>query len=131
MKVLITGGAGFVGLLLAKAILARGELAGVAVDAITLFDQHVPAARPPGLDARVTFASGEIADAEPAVPGWSMPVRTTVLGTPSPGFGDKRASRITHSRTRSYDCLRELNSSSKLSSRRPKQPECVTGWRTR
>jgi D-erythronate 2-dehydrogenase len=68
MKVLITGGAGFIGLLLAKTILARGTLLGSdgaphEIDAMTLFDQVVPASRPAGLDPRISFAAGEISEA--------------------------------------------------------------------
>ena len=47
MKVVITGGTGFIGRLLARAILARGSLTGPSgaqeeVDAITLFDAVAP-----------------------------------------------------------------------------------------
>ena len=39
MKLLITGGAGFVGARLARALLARGRLAGAAVERIVIADQ--------------------------------------------------------------------------------------------
>ena len=73
MKVLITGGAGFIGQLLARAILSRGTLAGsdgaqTAIDEIVLFDQAVPASRPSGLDPRARFVAGEIADADTVRP---------------------------------------------------------------
>jgi D-erythronate 2-dehydrogenase len=52
MKILITGGAGFVGRRLATTLLARGTLAGRRVERIVLADQVQP---PPGMlaDARV------------------------------------------------------------------------------
>lgn len=67
MKVVITGGAGFLGLTLARRILARGTLTGPSgkpepVDAVALFDVVAPAARPAGLDQRVTIVAGEIAE---------------------------------------------------------------------
>ncbi len=42
MKILITGGGGFVGSRLASALLARGRLAGAAIDQIVLADQVAP-----------------------------------------------------------------------------------------
>ncbi len=56
MKILITGGGGFVGSRLAGALLARGRLAGAAIDQIVLADQVAP--RPsltsdPRVEARV------------------------------------------------------------------------------
>ncbi len=67
MKVVITGGAGFLGLTLARRILARGQLTGPSgkpepVDAMTLFDVAAPAVRPKGLDERVTITTGQIAE---------------------------------------------------------------------
>ena len=44
MKLLITGGGGFVGSRLAAALLARGRLAGAAIDRIVLADQVAPRA---------------------------------------------------------------------------------------
>ena len=42
MKILITGGAGFVGATLARTLLARGQLAGQALTALVLADQYAP-----------------------------------------------------------------------------------------
>lgn len=65
MRVLITGGAGFIGLRLARAILDKGELVDQAgntrkVDELVLFDQAPPAK--PIEDARVSVVVGDIAD---------------------------------------------------------------------
>jgi D-erythronate 2-dehydrogenase len=67
MKVLITGGTGFVGLNLARALLRRGALTGISggpepIDAITLFDTAAPEHRPDGLDERVSIVTGDISD---------------------------------------------------------------------
>uniref|UniRef100_UPI0031E2261A NAD-dependent epimerase/dehydratase family protein n=1 Tax=Inquilinus sp. TaxID=1932117 RepID=UPI0031E2261A len=67
MKVVITGGLGFVGLNLARALLKRGTLTGISgqqepIDAITLFDMAAPAERPDGLDDRVSIVTGDISD---------------------------------------------------------------------
>jgi len=67
MKVVITGGLGFVGLNLARALLKRGSLTGISgqpepIDAITLFDMAAPAERPAGLDDRVSIVTGDISD---------------------------------------------------------------------
>ena len=68
MKVVITGGCGFLGLRLARRLLERGELTGpdgrpAPIDAIVLADVQVPAVRPDWADARVVLAAGDIADA--------------------------------------------------------------------
>ena len=68
MKVVITGGTGFIGLRLARSILARNALTGPdgaphEVDELLLFDQVVPPERPDGLDGRVRIEAGDIADA--------------------------------------------------------------------
>ena len=69
MKVVITGGAGFVGLRLARHLLNRGTLIGPSgnqepIDRLLLFDQTVPEFRPDGLDNRVEFISGDISNRE-------------------------------------------------------------------
>lgn len=72
MKVVITGGTGFIGLNLARALLRRGRLTGPSgaeekIDAITLFDVAAPPTRPDGLDDRVSIVTGDIADRETIV----------------------------------------------------------------
>lgn len=67
MKVVITGGAGFLGVNLARALLRRGTLTAPSgrageIDSILLFDQAIPDALPPGLDKRVTMQAGDISD---------------------------------------------------------------------
>ena len=68
MKVLITGGTGFIGAQLAKRILALGALTGPSgkkepVDAILLFDVALPESPIPGLDdKRITIRAGDISD---------------------------------------------------------------------
>ena len=67
MKVVVTGGTGFLGLRLARAILERGTLYGASgapepIDKMILFDVVTPPERPQGLDERVEIVSGDIAD---------------------------------------------------------------------
>ena len=67
MKVVITGGTGFLGLRLARAILARGALIGASgaaepVEEMILFDAVTPPERPDGLDGRVEIIAGDISD---------------------------------------------------------------------
>ena len=67
MKVVITGGTGFIGRMLARSILARGSLTGPSgaqeeVDAITLFDAVEPPAPLEGLDGRAKVVIGDISD---------------------------------------------------------------------
>jgi len=59
MKLLITGGAGFVGARLARALLERGTLAGQRIERIAIADQFAP---PPALaaDARVQVRTGAL-----------------------------------------------------------------------
>jgi D-erythronate 2-dehydrogenase len=59
MKILITGGAGFVGARLVRTLLARGQLGGQHLDRIVIADQMLP---PPDLraDARVEVRSGPL-----------------------------------------------------------------------
>ena len=66
MKVVITGGGGMLGFKLAKALLARGGLAGTdgeetAITRLTLFDTAFPAALPQ--DPRLEAVSGDISAA--------------------------------------------------------------------
>lgn len=67
MKVVITGGTGFIGRMLARAILDRGSLTGPSgaqeeVDAVTLFDAVAPPAPLEGLDDRAEIVIGDISD---------------------------------------------------------------------
>ncbi len=67
MKVVITGGTGFIGRMLARAILERGTLTGPSgaqeeVDAITLFDAVEPTVPLEGLDERAKIVIGDISD---------------------------------------------------------------------
>lgn len=67
MKVVITGGTGFIGLNICRRLLEIGSLTGPsgeqeAIDAIVLFDTALPAVRPAGLDERVNIISGDISD---------------------------------------------------------------------
>ncbi len=69
MKVVITGGTGFIGRMLARAILERGTLTGPGggqeeIDAITLFDAFAPPAPIEGLDDRVKIVVGDISDTD-------------------------------------------------------------------
>jgi len=59
MKLLITGGAGFVGARLARTLLARGTLAGVKIDYVVLADQFAPPAELMA-DARVSARTGAL-----------------------------------------------------------------------
>lgn len=68
MKVVITGGAGFIGQRLAQALLERATLTGpdggqAAIDELLLFDLALPAERPRWADERVVLKAGDIADA--------------------------------------------------------------------
>lgn len=68
MKVVITGGAGFVGQRLAQDLLHRGGLTAPSgsrepIDELLLFDVTAPPQRPVWADERVDFRSGDIADA--------------------------------------------------------------------
>jgi len=69
MKVLITGGGGFLGQRVARELLANGVRSGpggavVPVSAITLFDIAEPPAGVAVKDPRVTFVKGEVSDKE-------------------------------------------------------------------
>jgi len=60
MKIVITGGGGFIGFKLAKALLARGTLAAEKIAHLTLIDQAFPADLPK--DPRLTTLAGDISD---------------------------------------------------------------------
>ena len=62
MKILITGGGGFLGFKLAKTLLARGQLGGKAIGNITLLD----GAFPPGAEKleKVKAVTGDVSDAK-------------------------------------------------------------------
>ncbi|HLI10404.1 MAG TPA: D-erythronate dehydrogenase [Alphaproteobacteria bacterium] len=67
MKVVITGGTGFIGRMLARRVLERGALTGPSggaepVDEMVLFDAVVPPEFPPALAARAKVVTGEISD---------------------------------------------------------------------
>ncbi len=67
MKVVITGGLGFLGQRLARRILDRGDLTGPSgaaepVDEIVLFDHVIPDGGPGGWDPRVKIITGDISD---------------------------------------------------------------------
>ena len=66
MKVVITGGAGFIGQNLARALIRRGVLTGPSgaeeeIDSIVLFDAVAPPALPPDPGGRITAVTGDIA----------------------------------------------------------------------
>ncbi len=60
MKIVITGGGGFIGFKLAKALLARGTLAAEKIARLTLLDQALPADLPK--DPRLETLAGDISD---------------------------------------------------------------------
>jgi nucleoside-diphosphate-sugar epimerase len=62
MKIVITGGGGFIGFKLAKALLARGTLAAEKIARVTLVDQAFPADLPG--DPRLETLAGDISDPE-------------------------------------------------------------------
>ncbi|HUI18795.1 MAG TPA: D-erythronate dehydrogenase [Alphaproteobacteria bacterium] len=68
MKVVITGGTGFIGRMLAARLLARGRLTGPSgepapIDELVLFDAVEPPVLPAALAGRVKVVAGDIADA--------------------------------------------------------------------
>lgn len=68
MKILITGGGGFVGARLARTLLARGALAGQPIDAIVLTDLAPPPSDLLG-DPRVSARTGALIDQCRDLPG--------------------------------------------------------------
>jgi nucleoside-diphosphate-sugar epimerase len=60
MKIVITGGGGFIGFKLAKSLLARGTLAAEKITRVTLVDQAFPADLPE--DPRLETLAGDISD---------------------------------------------------------------------
>jgi D-erythronate 2-dehydrogenase len=67
MKVVITGGTGFIGQMLARRLLEKGTLIGASgqpevIDEIVLSDFYLPEVLPEGLEGRVTIVSGDISD---------------------------------------------------------------------
>jgi nucleoside-diphosphate-sugar epimerase len=67
MKVVITGGCGFIGLRLARRLLDLGRLTGPGgalqpIEELLLFDVARPPRLPPGLEGDVRLATGDIAD---------------------------------------------------------------------
>jgi D-erythronate 2-dehydrogenase len=67
VKIVITGGCGFLGLRLARRLLARGRLtttggALAPIEEIVLADAYAPEVRPDGLDERARIARGDVGD---------------------------------------------------------------------
>ena len=67
MKVVITGGGGFLGNQLARKLVERGSLCGIsgeaeAIDELVIFDQAISAQAREGLEGSASFVEGDIAD---------------------------------------------------------------------
>ena len=64
MKILITGGGGFLGFRLARTLLARGRLGGKPISAITLLDGAFPSGLKELDKEKVTAVTGDISNAD-------------------------------------------------------------------
>jgi nucleoside-diphosphate-sugar epimerase len=64
MKILITGGGGFLGFRLARTLLARGRLGGKPISAITLLDGAFPSALKELDKGKVTAVTGDVSNAD-------------------------------------------------------------------
>ncbi|MBO1330102.1 D-erythronate dehydrogenase [Streptomyces sp. VRA16 Mangrove soil] len=62
MRVVVTGGFGFLGQRVARALLERGTFDGVPIDRLVLADLVVPDGSPPAADPRVDVVQGDLTD---------------------------------------------------------------------